>query len=128
MEPFTVIQRVLSELLDMPPGQIHERSYVVRELGAESIDLLELAVHLSGAFRLELDEREAYLLDLRAGLAEARAGGRDLADHLAARFPHLPAARRAEILADLGDGPVLQVGDIVCYLQHLRPGRGGQPA
>ena len=61
MNIYKEIQSILMELLDREEGEITEESYLVRELGAESIDLLELAAALNVRFRIEVNEDDIFL-------------------------------------------------------------------
>ena len=48
------ISEVLTELLDIDPEAIGPQSYLVRDLGVESIDFLELAVALNSRFGIDV--------------------------------------------------------------------------
>ena len=45
----------LADILDIEAHTIHSETYLIRELEAESIDLLELAVTLNSELQIEID-------------------------------------------------------------------------
>ena len=116
MEVFREIQESLAEILDLDPQEISPESYMVRELGAESIDLLELSVSLDTRFKVEINDDEIYLRTVRLTLNEAGANHESPVDYLVRRFPFLTEDRTAEILSDLENGPVLKVKDLTGYI------------
>ena len=103
MEIFAEIKNILAELLDLEDREITPESYLIRELGAESIDLLEMAVALNARFGIEINEGGIFLKDLRS-----RPGVK--------KIPFLTELRRHEIASDLEGGPVLKVKDLVSYV------------
>jgi acyl carrier protein len=115
-EIFEAIRDSLAEILDIEPLEIQPESYVVRDLGTESIDLLELSVALDSRFKVEIDDNEIYLKTLRLHLNEAEEKREPTADYLALKFPSLKKDRIAEILSDLEGGPVLKVKDLTGYI------------
>ncbi len=116
MDLLPEIKEILVDILDIAPEEISDESYLIRDLGAESIDLMELAVTLNDRFETEVDEDGVFLKSLRRELEEARQSGRDALDALRVRYPFLSAGRLEEILADLKNGPVLKVKDLIAYL------------
>lgn len=116
MQTFHVIQQELSQLLDMESEEIQMDSYVVRDLGAESIDLLELAVALNARFSVPVRDSEIFLKPLRGLLDQCLVEDTDPFTCLRRHFPYLSQERCREILGDLEGGPVLQVRDLVSYI------------
>jgi acyl carrier protein len=116
MDALSEITKSLGEILDIESEKITPEAYVVRELGAESIDLLELSVALNVRFRVEVNEDEVFLRTLRVFLNQAREERRNPADYLHVRFPFLGPERIGEILSDLDGGPVLKVKDLMAYV------------
>lgn len=109
------LRTVFEEVLDIAPGKIGGATYVIRDLNAESIDLLELAVHINEKFGIEADDQLMFLRRLRSCPGEA--GIRE-------RYPHLREGREKDIVRDLEGGPVLKVSDLVDYIDHsLAAGR-----
>jgi len=117
------IRELLSEILDIEPQEVTPDTYIIRDLGAESIDLLELAVSLNARFGIEVNDDEVFLLRLRDFVMEAEEQGINPADHLAEKLPFLSGDRVREILADLEGGPTLKVADLVSYVKRQRNGR-----
>ncbi len=115
---FETIQTLLSELLDVEADEITPESYLVRDLDAESIDLLEASLELSRAFNIEIDDDVIYLRSLRIFIEIARETGEDTAVYLKKRIPHLTRGRIATILDDLDHGPVLIVEDLIRYTAY----------
>lgn len=103
------LKTIFEAVLDIAPGTVSEGSYVIRDLNAESIDLLELAVHVNEKFRIEADDQTMFLRQLRSCSGEAR---------IRSRYPHLRKGREKEIAGDLEGGPVLKVSDLVDYIDH----------
>ena len=117
MGVFVQITEILSELLDVEAEEIRPQSYLVRDLGVESIDFLELAVALNGHFRINVHDDTVFLRNLRLHLSEASEGNTDENRHLKTVYPHLSPKRIEAILSDLDDGPVIQVRDLESYVQ-----------
>ncbi len=111
-----VIQ-ILSEILDVDEDQIENETYLIRELDAESIDLLEAALELSNAFETDIKEEDLFLRNLRVLLEQAKENHLDPVEFISKELPHIEPSRLAAMLKDLDQGPVLQVGDIVSYIQ-----------
>jgi acyl carrier protein len=101
MDIFSEIKKILMEILDLEERDITAESYLVRELGAESIDLLELAAALNAKFKVAVHEDDIFLKGMRLN-AEA--------------IPFLTEQRAREIAADLEGGPVVKVKDLVSYV------------
>lgn len=116
MHIFNTIRDELIELLDVDGDDITPDTYVVRDLGAESIDFLELAVVLNERFSVQIDDDDIFLRNLRIYVMAAEEKGVSPRDHLAQRMAFLPVGRIAEILGDLAGGPVLKVKDLVSYV------------
>lgn len=116
MEILEGIKEILADILDIGEQDITPDTYIVRELGAESIDLLELAVSLNDRFKVEVNDGEIFLTRLRAYVTEAEDQGKDLVPYLVERMPFLPKNRIEVIIADLEGGPVLKVRDLVSYI------------
>ncbi len=117
MDVLNEIKKALGEILDMEENEISPEAYMIRELGVESIDLLELAVALNETFEVEIDDDAVFLRALRSYLNEAKQHEKDPADYLEEKLPFLNQERITEILPDLKDGPVLKVKDIVSYIE-----------
>jgi acyl carrier protein len=114
---FDEVREILMALLDIEAEAIALQSYLVRDLGVESIDFLELAVALNKRFKIAVHDDTVFLRNLRLHLAQAKAQGRAPLDHLIEQYPFLSAARLEAILSDLESGPVIQVQDLLGYVQ-----------
>jgi acyl carrier protein len=104
--------------LDVDGDTITAETYLVRDLGVESIDFLEMAVALSSAFGIQVEDDETFLLDLRLYLEAAEEGSQDKVSFLSEKYPFLTRERIEEILHDLDGGPVLKVKDLIAYVDH----------
>jgi len=120
MEAFNEIKNVIIEILDVEEDQILSETYLIRELGAESIDLLELAVSLNTVFKKEIIDDDIFLRKLRIYLEEAEEINQDKLAYLAEKYPFLEHARIRELLEELGRGPVLKVKDLVSYINYRK--------
>jgi acyl carrier protein len=118
MDTLDIIKHHLSDILDVDPDSITPETYLVRDLGVESIDFLELAVALGSSFSVQIDDDEIFLLDLRLHLEAIEDRSQDKVSLLSQQYPFLPTDRIEEILQDLNSGPVLKVKDLVSYLNH----------
>jgi acyl carrier protein len=105
MDIFEEIKNILAEILDIEAKEVTPESCLIRELGAESIDFLELAAALNARFKIEVNEADVFLRDTRSRLQQA---GK-------AAFPFLTDERRREITANHG-AAVLKVKDLVSYV------------
>lgn len=116
MEIFQQIKEILTELLDIEEREITPESYLIRDLGVESIDLLELAVEINARWRIKVNDDDIFLRSLRLYLKQAKENQMDSVLYLAGKFPFLTEGRIREILADLERGPTLKVKDLVSYI------------
>jgi acyl carrier protein len=116
MDLLSDIQESLTEILDIEAEEITPETYIIRELGAESIDLLELSVALNSRFRTEINDEEIFLKTLRISLNEAMENRYDYNDFIGEKYPFLERNRIGEILADIERGPVLKVKDLMAYI------------
>jgi acyl carrier protein len=114
---FDQIRDILADLLDMETGQIAPESYLVRDLGMESIDFLELAVALNQRFKVPVHDDTIFLRNLRLHIAQAREAGRAVLERLKGDFGFLSNERLEQILADLDAGPAIQVQDLMGYIR-----------
>ena len=119
-EVFEKIRDMLADILDLEGQEILPEMYLIRDLGAESIDLLELAVSLNAGFNVEVDDKDIFLLRLRDYVAQAEGAGMDVTHYLADRLRFLSRQRLEEIISDLEGGPTLKVKDLVSYILWQR--------
>ena len=114
----STVMNLISEILDIDLEDITPESYVIRELNAESIDLLELGAELGSRFRVQISDDAVFFLKLREYAQKADAGN-NLVDLITNAYPHLSEARINEIAKDMAGGPVLKVKDITAYMSRL---------
>jgi acyl carrier protein len=114
---FQTIRNLLCEILDIDENAVRPDTYLMRDLAAESIDLLELAVALNTRFDVDVDDEALFLTPLRDLISEARKRGMAPVDHVSEALPFLAPERIQAILADLAGGPVLQVADLEAYIR-----------
>ncbi len=110
------IQKIIQDILDIEEDEITPDAYLIRELNAESIDLLELAVSLNSEFGVEIKDDEIFMAKLRLYLNEAGENKNDAARYIAGKYPFLSDDRINEILATIEEGPVLKVKDLADYV------------
>ncbi|MBW1898408.1 MAG: hypothetical protein JRI61_05030 [Deltaproteobacteria bacterium] len=118
MDAFHEIKNVIIEILDVEEDQILPETYLIRDLGAESIDLLELAVSLNTVFKKEIIDDDIFLFKLRPYTEDAEEIGREKSAYLAEKYPFLEHDRIRDVLGELGGGPVLKVKDLVSYINY----------
>ena len=116
METYQHIKEILADLLDLDEHEITPESYLVRDLGAESIDFLELAVALNARFDIAVSDDTVFLRNLRLYIAQADDASCSALEYLKKCYIFLPEDRLQEILNDLEGGPVLKVMDLVSYV------------
>jgi acyl carrier protein len=111
------IQDILVDILDVESEDIGAETYLIRDLDAESIDLLELAVALNAAFNIDVKDDDIFFRNFRPYVNEAREKDIDIPAYLMEKLPFLTHERVDEILSDLEGGPVLKVKDLIRYVE-----------
>ena len=111
------IQDILVDILDVESEDIGAETYLIRDLDAESIDLLELAVALNAAFNIDVKDDDIFFHNFRSYVNEAREKNIDIPAYLMEKLPFLTHERVDEILSDLEGGPVLKVKDLIRYVE-----------
>jgi acyl carrier protein len=119
MNPFSIIQTILAEILDLDVDQISPETYVIRTLKAESIDLLEIGVAMQHKLGIAVDDDRLFLKNVRTVLNRAERDAKNPLDTLKSEYPHLSENRLRHILTDLSAGPVLRVEDLVAYAESF---------
>jgi acyl carrier protein len=122
MNTFTEIKKIIIDLLDLEDDPITPDTYLIKELGAESIDLLELAVAIHSRFKIAVKDDHIFLTRFRLYLTEAEMQGRDMAPYLAGKYPHLSEERIAKIIAHVSEGPQLKIKDLISYITYHMKG------
>lgn len=118
MDTFAEIKKILVELLDLEDREISPETYLIQELGAESIDLLELAVTINSRFKITVKDDEVFLTRFRLYLTEAEQQGKDSTPYVAKKYPFLTHDRIAEIIAHIDEGPQLKIKDLISYIAY----------
>jgi acyl carrier protein len=114
---FEQVRDILADLLDMETGQIAPESYLVRDLGMESIDFLELAVTLNQQFKVPVHDDTIFLRNLRLYVLQAREACQAVLERLKDNYGFLSEKRLEQIVAELDDGPAIQTQDLVSYIR-----------
>jgi acyl carrier protein len=115
------IKQILTEIFNVEDRKITTETYLVRDLGSESIDLLELAIALNSRFKIKVDEDDIFLKRMGFYVNEARQHGKDLVKYIGVRLPFLSETRVKEIIEDMkGIAPPLKVKDLVSYVEWQR--------
>jgi len=122
MDILEEITEILTEILDIENHNISPETYLIRELGAESIDLLELAVAINSRFNIDVNDDEIFLIKLRRYITEAEQQNNDILQYLAEKIPFLMRKRLEDIITDLEGGPTLKVKDLIAYVERQRNG------
>jgi acyl carrier protein len=117
MDILEEITEILAEILDIENHNISPETYLIRELGAESIDLLELAVAINYRFNIDVNDDGIFLRKLRQYVTEAKQQNNDLLRYLVEKLPFLSRKRLGDIIADLEGGPTLKVKDLISYIE-----------
>jgi len=109
-----IIYNILCDIVDIEIDKIRPDTYLIRELNAESIDLLELAVSINQAFNITVNEDDLFLRKLRLFLDQEIESNPEKI--IQEKYPFLSSDRINEIMSDLEDGPVLKVKDLMHYV------------
>ncbi len=119
MDLMAEIKAILAETLDLEDQEITGESRLRKDLGIESIDMLELSLSFSSRFGIEVNEDEIFLQKIPFYLAEAEQEGREPLPFLTARIPFLPEARIRELLSEEEADPRVQ--DLIDYIAWRLP-------
>lgn len=118
MNYFSSIAAIIGEILDVDPASIRPETCLVRDLGAESIDLLETGVAMQHRLGIAVDDDRLFLKDAPTIIHEHGPAGTDaVLSALARAYPHLDPERLARIPGDTARGQLLQVADLVAYVR-----------
>jgi len=116
MDIFTEIEIILTELLDLEGTEITPDTYLIQDLGAESIDLLELAVAINSRFKVPVKDDAIFLTRFRQYMAEAEEQGTGAVPYIAEKYPFLTKDRVGEIVSRITEGPQLKITDLMDYV------------
>lgn len=118
MDVLAEIKSILAGLLDLEDREMTPETYLVQELGAESIDLLELAVTINSRLKINVRDDEIFLTRFRLYLTEAKEQGKDTIPYVAGKYPFLTEDRIAEIIKHIHAGPQLKIKDLISYVTY----------
>jgi acyl carrier protein len=116
MDTFAEIKKILVELLDLEGGEIAVETFLIKELGAESIDLLELAVAINSRFKIAVRDEDIFLTRFRLHITEATQQRKEIVSCLAGNYTHLTEDRITQIIAHIDEGPQLKIKDLISYI------------
>jgi acyl carrier protein len=122
MDVLAELKKILEGLLDLEDREITPETLLIQDLGAESIDLLELAVTINSRFKIAVKDDEIFLTRFRLYSREAKQQGKDAINYLAGRYPFLDGDRIAEIMAHIKEGPQLKIKDLISYVTYRSQG------
>lgn len=115
----TAIAALVAPIFDVDAATLSPATRLMADLPCESIDLLEIGAGLNRRFAIPVRDAAAFLTDLRIHVLEAERTGEVPEARLAREYPHLSAARVAEVLEAVrvpGAPPVLTIGDVAAYV------------
>jgi acyl carrier protein len=118
MDVFAELKKIIEELMDIKDRNITPETLLIQDLGAESIDLLELAVTINSRFKIAVRDDEIFLTRFRLYSAEAKQQGEDTMHYIAGKYPFLAKDRIAEIMAHIKEGPQLKIKDLISYVTY----------
>jgi acyl carrier protein len=112
------VRRIVAEALDRPEEQVRPSSSLIDDLGAESIDFLDLLFRLESAFGIKIPEEDLW--GGAAGLARAGAGefDRGIAD-LRKEMPDFRWDRFPDGVSRSDLPRLITVGTVVRYLERV---------
>ncbi|HEX7534129.1 MAG TPA: phosphopantetheine-binding protein [Syntrophales bacterium] len=122
MDILTELKKIIEELLDLEDREMTPETLLIQDLGAESIDLLELAVTINSRFKVAVKDDEIFLTRLRLYSTEAKQQGKDTIKYIAVKYPFLGEERIAEIMAHIEEGPQLKIRDVISYITYRSKG------
>jgi len=118
MDIVSEIKKILLELLDLEDREITPETLLIQDLGAESIDLLELAVTINSRFKITVKDDDIFLTRFRFYFMEAERIGTDISTYVARKYPFLNKDRIDEIIANINEGPQLKIKDLISYINY----------
>jgi len=118
------IKFVLADVLDIESNGIGTETDIIRDLGAESIDLLEIALSLEREFGIKVDENKLFLKSFRFYVDEAKQKNKNKTNYLKRNYPFLSEERIEELLNDAQHFimPSIKIKDLISYVEWMLRG------
>jgi acyl carrier protein len=120
------VRRIVAEALDRPEGEVRPSSSLIDDLGAESIDFLDLVFRLETAFGIKLSEDDLWAGSANLAVADAGTFESGIA-RLRAEMPEFRWDRFPSGVSRSDLPRLITVQTIVNYLEHV-VAAGGQAA
>ncbi len=112
------IKEILVEIFNIEKEEITPDTCLIKDLGSESIELLELAIALNSRFGIKVNEDDVFLKRMGFYLNGAKQHGKDPVQYIGERLPFLSETRIREIMEEMkGISPPLKVKDLVSYVE-----------
>ena len=113
------VKSIISEILDIEENNLSKDTDLIKEIGAESIDLLEIAISLEKGFGIKVDENRLFLKSFRYYLDEVKNKKVDEINYLNEIYPFLDKKRIKELIEESKNSiiPSIRIKDIVSYVQ-----------
>jgi acyl carrier protein len=73
---------IVAEALDVPLAKVHNHSALIDDLGAESIDFLDIVFRLERAFGIHIDEQDVWKGSIGRDSTDIEAGVRRLKERM----------------------------------------------
>jgi acyl carrier protein len=121
------IKECLAKVLDIPVESIHEDSRIIQDLGADSLDFLDLSFHIQQKFGVSFSPRddERRLQEKLGGVAVQNNGvyTPEALSELRQSMPEVPAEEFSEGLAASTLPFLFRVSTIVNLILRLKEGQ-----
>jgi acyl carrier protein len=118
------VKECLTKVLDIPIESIHDNSKIIHDLGADSLDFLDLSFHLQQKFGVTFSLRndERHLQEKLGGIPVQNNGvyTQDAIAELRRRMPDVPAEEFTEGLAVSALPLLFRVSTIVNLILRLK--------
>ena len=125
MKVLEEIKKIIADVLDIEVSEMNEETYLIRELDAESVDFLEMALSFSEKFGFEVKDDHIFLRNFQEYMMEAEDSckdetGKAKLDLLSEKYEFLSGERIGVMLTDIEDGNIIKIKDLVSYIDFYR--------
>lgn len=117
------VRRIVAEALDRPEAEVRPSSSLIDDLGAESIDFLDLVFRLESAFGIKISEEEIWAGSANLARADAETFERGIA-RLRAEMPDFRWDRFPDGVTRSDLPRLITVRTIVSHLERVVAGGG----